>query len=153
MRLRRRRSSESVLRTLVERRAHYRCEYCHTPQQACGYRFHLDHVIPQATHGGHGLSNRALACASCNLTKTDKTSGIDSRSGLVVILFNPRKQAWSDHFRWMPKRCQLVGLTSVGRATISALALMLPCVLRLDAFGSMPVCCHDGCQMMRLTAS
>jgi hypothetical protein len=41
----------------------------------------------------------------------------------MVGLFNPRVQAWSDHFKWSQDGAIIVGLTPVGRATVEALRL------------------------------
>jgi hypothetical protein len=38
-------------------------------------------------------------------------------------LFNPRTQAWSDHFHWSQDGAIIVGVTPVGRATVGALRL------------------------------
>ncbi len=118
---RRQASSLTALRTAVERRAGGRCEYCHAPQRACGYRFHLEHINPAAQGGANALPNRALACASCNLAKADKVSGTDFVSGIDVSLFNPRTHRWEEHFRWSDDHQTIIGLTPVGRATIAAL--------------------------------
>jgi 5-methylcytosine-specific restriction endonuclease McrA len=85
--------SEARLRALVEKRAGRRCEYCQAPQAVCGYRYHLEHIIPSSQGGPDALANRALACAACNLTKVDKTLGVDPESGAAVPLYNPRRQA------------------------------------------------------------
>jgi len=115
--------SSAVLRALVEDRAHGRCEYCRAPQRACGYRFHLDHIIP-SVHGGSDLArNRALACASCNLTKAEKVSGIDPLTRAKVAVFNPRSQQWQEHFCWADDQQTILGLTPIGRTTIAVLKL------------------------------
>jgi hypothetical protein len=62
-----------------------------------------------------------LACASCNLSKTDKATGTDPRTHAEVPLFNPRTQAWADHFRWADDHETLVGRTPTGRATVATL--------------------------------
>jgi hypothetical protein len=67
------------------------------------------------------LANRALACASCNLAKADRATGVDPESGAVVALYNPRKQVWRAHFQWAEDHASLVGRTRVGRATVAAL--------------------------------
>jgi hypothetical protein len=123
--LRRRQSSSSrhAFRTEVEERAGGVCEYCHAPQRATGYRFHLEHIIPSSKGGSDDLPNRALACASCNLAKTNKMSGVDPLTGEEVALFNPRTQVWDEHFRWATNQQTLEGLTNVGRATIAALSM------------------------------
>ena len=106
---------------MVEQRAGERCEYCHAPQRACGYRFHLEHIIPAIRGGSEALPNCALACASCNLAKADKISGIDPLTGTEVALFNPRTQVWVAHFRWAEDQQTLIGLTPTGRVTIITL--------------------------------
>ena len=88
----------SPLRARIEERASGRCEYCQAPQRVCGYRFHLEHIIPVALGGYDDDSNRALACASCNLAKADRASGKNPLTGEEVLLFDPRTQVWRDHF-------------------------------------------------------
>jgi hypothetical protein len=107
----------------VEKRARCRCEYCHAPQRVSGYRFHLEHIIPQAKGGSDAPRNRALACATCNLAKTDKTRGIDPRTGAEVALFNPRTQVWERHFRWANDQQTIAGRTATGRATVETLGM------------------------------
>jgi hypothetical protein len=111
------------LRDRIEARAGYRCEYCRAPQPICGYRFHLDHIRPIAGGGPDSLSNRCLACASCNLAKGDRTRAADPLTGREVSLFHPRRQVWNRHFRWSSDRKQILGTTPTGRATIEALDL------------------------------
>jgi hypothetical protein len=71
--------------------------------------------------GSDALPNRALACATCNLAKSDKTVGIDARTGAEVGLFNPRIHVWEEHFRWAKDHQTLVGRTPTGRATVATL--------------------------------
>jgi hypothetical protein len=111
------------LRTRVETRARGRCEYCHAPQAACGYRFHLEHIVPLAEDGSDGFENRALACAACNLAKSDRTSGTDSETKQSVRLFDPRNVAWDEHFQFDLESAHIVGLTPAGRATVESLDL------------------------------
>ena len=111
------------LRDRIEARAGYRCEYCRAPQPVCGYRFHLDHIRPTARGGSESLSNRCLACASCNLAKGDRTRATDPLTGREVYLFHPRRHAWNRHFRWSGDQRHVLGTTPIGRATILALDL------------------------------
>jgi hypothetical protein len=104
----------------VEQRARKRCEYCHAPQNACGYRFHLEHIIPRTLGGKDALDNRALACASCNLAKADKVTSIDPKTKEEVALFNPRINKWEEHFRWAESQT-IEGITPTGRATVATL--------------------------------
>ena len=86
-------------RERIESRAGGRCEYCQAPQGACGYRFHLEHIVPVAEGGPDHDENRALACAACNLTKRDQVSAEDPetpslssslRSSPLCVLELPR---------------------------------------------------------------
>src|SRR5438477_3715332 len=123
---RRRGLSVALLRRRVEKRAGWRCEYCHAPQRVSGYRFHIEHILPRAQGGSDALRNRALACATCNLAKADRTVGFDPRRESEVALFNPRTQVWKDHFRWAKDRQTLVGRTPPGRATVATLDMNNP---------------------------
>ena len=113
----------SALRRTVEIRAAGRCEYCHAPQTACGYRFHLEHIVPASEGGSDGIQNRALACAACNLAKSDRTTSVDPETGQTASLFDPRTHAWDEHFRWQGDPPLIVGVTPEGRAADVALDL------------------------------
>jgi HNH endonuclease len=113
--------SSNALRESVEARAEGRCEYCHAPRHACGYRFHLEHLNPLVQGGSDAPGNRALACASCNLARADKVSGVDPLTGAEVALFNPRIQAWETRFAWADDQQTIAGRTLTGRATIVTL--------------------------------
>src|SRR5687767_5583283 len=106
---------------MVEARARGRCEYCQAPQEICGYRFHLEHVVPITLAGSDDAENRALACASCNLAKAARVSAVDPLTGEAAPLFDPRAAAWHHHFRWDDQRFLVVGITPSGRATVAAL--------------------------------
>ena len=121
----------SALRKRVEMRAGGRCEYCRAPQAACGYRFHLEHIVPAAEGGSDEIGNRALACAACNLAKGDRTTSIDPETGRIATLFDPRTDAWDEHFHWDSDLPIITGVTPEGRATV--VALDLNAELRLDA--------------------
>jgi HNH endonuclease len=110
---------EKSLDQLVRRRAEHRCEYCHLPQSAYRARFQIDHVIAQKHKGPTVAENLALACPRCNNAKGPNLSGIDPQSGKVVTLFHPRREAWSEHFRW--SGATLIGNTEIGRATVEVL--------------------------------
>lgn len=106
---------------LVVARAGERCEYCRMHQSLQGGTFHVEHIGPSSQGGSDEPDNLALSCPGCNLHKSDRTEATDPETGATVRLFNPRQDRWADHFRWDEQR--LVGLTEVGRATISALDL------------------------------
>jgi hypothetical protein len=47
----------------------------------------------------------------------------DPETNKQVPLFNPRTQNWFEHFRWSVDGLRIIGLTSIGRATVAALHL------------------------------
>jgi hypothetical protein len=108
----------------VEQRAWNRCEYCRMHQSLQGATFHLEHVQPTSRGGKTELENLAWCCPSCNLHKSDRTEAPDPDSGLMVPLFNPRRDSWASHFRW--EQFQIIGTTPVGKATVAALEFNAP---------------------------
>ena len=92
---------DQATRNLVRQRASYRCEFCqlaevHSPLA----KLQIEHVRPRKHGGSDDIGNLALACIDCNLRKGANLSGIDQIKDAVVPLFNPRVQAWHDHFAW-----------------------------------------------------
>ncbi len=115
---------DAALERLVWERAGHRCEYCRMPQAFDEITFEIDHVIPGKHGGVTAADSLALACFFCNNRKGPNLSGIDPDSGRVVELFNPRRQRWERHFRWVGPR--VVGRTKSGRATVVVLEMNLP---------------------------
>jgi hypothetical protein len=113
----------------VVHRAGNRCEYCGLSQLGQEAAFHIDHVVPRAAGGPTTADNLALACVSCSLRKWAKQVATDPESGEEAPLFNPRTEAWSEHFRWEGER--VVPLTTTGRATVDALAMNRPLILAI----------------------
>ena len=111
----------AALRRLVIQRAENHCEYCGLAQVGQIAAFHIDHVIPVAAGGETSESNLALACVSCSLRKAAREMAVDPETGDEVPFFNPRRDAWLDHFRWEGLR--VAGVTPMGRAVVHALAL------------------------------
>ena len=103
--------------------ARNRCGYCLSPQHLVMARLEIEHIVPLSKGGSNEESNLWLACPICNRHKSDKTTGIDPDSGEVVLLFNPRTQVWSEHFRWSEDGISIVGKTPIGRATVKVLQL------------------------------
>jgi hypothetical protein len=81
------------------------------------------YYLPTARGGPTSLENLALSCYAWQLQKLAFQTGQDPTTHGEVILFNPRRQRWSCHFRWSADGLHLEGLTRVGRATIERLAL------------------------------
>lgn len=119
------------LRRLVLKRAAERCEYCGLSQAGQEATFHIDHVMPRSAGGGTTEDNLALACVSCSLRKESRRSAVDPLTGRRVPLFNPRRQRWSDHFRWMG--ANVVPSTATGRATAAALQMNRPLIVAIRA--------------------
>lgn len=119
------------LRRLVVKRAGGRCEYCGLSQIAQEATFHIDHVFPRAAGGRTTADNLALACVSCSLRKEARRFGVDPLTGRRARIFNPRRQQWSDHFRW--ETTIVVPLTSTGRATVAALQMNRPLIVAIRA--------------------
>jgi hypothetical protein len=119
----RRRKIPINIQNQVRQRANYLCEYCHTDEQWQYIRFTVDHVIPLAHDGSDTFDNLALACFHCNRRKADTLTAIDPETGETVSLFNPRQQAWDEHFIWSTDRLLILPLTAIGRATVSLLEL------------------------------
>ncbi len=115
---------DAAVRELVRRRAKDRCEYCRLPQSAVQFApFHTEHIVARQHGGEDQPSNLALACDRCNLHKGPNLTSIDPETGVLVPLFHPRRDAWTDHFGWAA--AEIVGKTPTGRATV--------CLLNMNA--------------------
>ena len=112
------------LRRLVNERAGGRCEYCRLHQATSPYTHEIDHIVARK-HGGQTVAeNMALSCLACNRRKGSDLTTIDSVTAVVVPLFNPRVQLWTDHF--VLHGARIDGLTPIGRGTVFLLALNAP---------------------------
>ena len=119
----------AALRSLVAERAENRCEYCRLSQVGQEATFHIDHVVPRTAGGPTDEDNLALACVGCSLRKGARRRAIDPQTGADVVLFNPRRDSWSEHFRWDGVR--LDGRSPTGRATAAALAMNRPLMVAI----------------------
>jgi 5-methylcytosine-specific restriction endonuclease McrA len=128
-----RRKIRASVQREVRQTARHLCEYCHTAEQWQYVPFTVDHVVPLAHGGSNSSENLALACFHCNRRKSDQEIVLDSTSGHPVPLFNPRTQAWNEHFIWSSDRLRIIGLTPQGQATVKALQFNRERVLRLRA--------------------
>jgi hypothetical protein len=114
----------SELRRLVVARAKDYCEYCLLPQNAAILSHQVDHIIP-LKHGGLTASeNLALSCVECNRHKGSDFATIDSMSSEVALLFNPRQQSWTEHFRL--EEALIIAISQTGRATVTLLQMNHP---------------------------
>lgn len=104
----------------VADRARHRCEYA-TP--IFNFPFEVEHITPPGRGGVDDLHNRALACRSCNLFKSDQTEARDTQTQTTVRLFHPRHDLWSAHFDVDGNTGAIRGKTPIGRATCEALRM------------------------------
>lgn len=118
-------SREQALRALVTARAGGACEYSRLVELPTGVRFHLDHFIPLSAGGKSVLSNLALCCPGCILSKGDRTQGLDD-GGETQSLFSPRQYepsalGWHIHFAVDRATGLIIARTVVGQATARGL--------------------------------
>lgn len=111
------------IRRQVRERANYRCEYCHSSEEASAARFEIDHIQPRSLGGTDTFENLALACQRCNSYRYNFTEGVDPGSQISITLFNPRLHQWNDHFIWEKEGLVIRGQTPMGRATCDRLDL------------------------------
>ena len=90
----------------------------------------IDHLVPEAQGGLTEEGNLWLACSACNTFKGDRTTVLDPLTGEIVPLFNPRQQHWEEHFAWTAAGDYIIGQTAIGRATVAALKLNRPLMVR-----------------------
>jgi hypothetical protein len=112
---------DATTRDLIPRRAGDRCEYCGLRQEHCALTHHVEHIVAKQHGGSDDADNLALACQRCNLHKGPNLTGIDAQTGKVANLFHPRRDRWSDHFRFDGP--EVAGLTAVRRATVQVLKM------------------------------
>lgn len=124
----------SSLRRQVWERACGCCEYCGSQESLSTETFPIDHILPLAAGGLTTLENLALACFGCNSRKLAQTHGLDSKTGRRVRLFHPRRQKWLRHFTWGDDGTWIVGRTTTGRATVEALQMNRPAMVRLRGY-------------------
>jgi HNH endonuclease len=104
------------LRQQVLERAKGNCEYCLLPQIEVPFSHEVDHIIARQHGGTDALENLALCCIFCNRPKGPNLATFDPGTEDITLLFNPRKQVWSEHFSL--EQGNIVGVTKEGRATV-----------------------------------
>lgn len=111
------------LYAMVAERAGHRCEYCRAPEEVFNFTFEVEHIQPQSLRGTNDGNNLALSCESCNLFKSDATTGWDDLTLQTSPLFHPRQNVWTEHFLFAPETASVHGQTPSGRATVERLRL------------------------------
>ena len=117
------------LRQVAEDAGH-RCGYCLSDEVLTGLPLSIDHIVPVAAGGPTTRENLWLACRPCNEFKGTRTHAEDPGTGETVPLFNPRTQDWHAHFAWSDDKTHIIGLTPTGRATVIALQLNRPILVK-----------------------
>lgn len=84
----------------------------------------VDHVIAQKHGGDTTADNLALACFECNRYKGSDIASLDPETDKLTLLFNPRQDNWTEHFRY--ENGQIIPLTSIGRTTVKLLRFNEP---------------------------
>ena len=110
-----------ALRRLVFERAKGHCEYCLIPQDAVVHQHEPDHIIPKQHGGQTTKENLALSCLRCNRYKGPNVGSFDPQTGELVPFYNPRTQAWQEHFEL--DGAAIYALTPQGRVTVKILRL------------------------------
>ncbi len=88
------------------------------------------------------MDNLALSCHGCNGHKFTTVAAADPTTSLVVPLYHPRRNIWTEHFEWSEEFTHIVGITPNGRATVERMQLNRPAIINLRkaliAFGKHP---------------
>ncbi len=119
-----------ALRQKITEQARHRCGYCLTSEFVVGAPMEIDHLIPLSFGGPTEENNLWLACPLCNEHKSDRIAALDAQTNATVRLFNPRLEKWDDHFTWSENADRILGITPTGRATVIALNLNRPSLVR-----------------------
>ena len=149
------------LRRLVADRGQHCCEYCRTQARYSAGSFTVDHIIPRSLGRSTTADNLALCCHGCNQHKSRRTDFADPVTATLVRLFHPGEQRWEAHFAWNDDFTHMLALTPTGRATIAALQLTRPGLVKriraqawrartLSALGAFAESWRHGEQALRL---
>jgi hypothetical protein len=118
-----RRYIPKAVRERVRKAADNHCGYCQSRQKYVLGPLEIEHIIPRSHGGTDKEENLWLACRLCNSYKGAQCESIDPATGEKVLLYNPRKQNWSEHFAWDEGGILIRGISATGRATVVALQL------------------------------
>ncbi len=107
------------LRRVVHERADACCEYCLIPESVVLATHEIDHIIAQKHQGKTESDNLALSCTICNKHKGSDIASIPSGTDDLVVLYHPRKNIWSEHFKI--EDAHIRPLTPTGEVTVMLL--------------------------------
>lgn len=118
------------IREVVIRRADGCCEYCRTPAAYSPEIFEFDHTQPGQSDQAPSPAFLAWSCPACNRYKGARTTAADPETTEDAPLFNPREHQWPEQFAWSQDLLYIEGLTSTGRATVDALRMNRPAIVK-----------------------
>jgi len=104
-----------ALRQQVAERAEFLCEYCLLLEDDGFFAFEVDHIISRKHGGRTELSNLAFACPICNRFKGSDLGTISRHTGVLTRFFNPRIDAWQEHFKL--NGAMIESLSEIGEGT------------------------------------
>ena len=109
------------LHPTIAGRARHRCEYCRAPEVIFNFLFEVEHIIPLSRGGTDDSGNLALSCRACNAHKAAHLTAYDEVTQQQVRLFRPRLDNWQENFAVEQVSGAILGLTAIGRATVTRL--------------------------------
>ena len=83
----------------------------------------IEHILPLSAGGLTTRENLWLVCHCCNKFQGNRMEAVDSVTGTIVRLFNPRVQPWHEYMPWSAAGTLVLGVTPCGRATVEALQM------------------------------
>ena len=95
----------------VKKRTKDYCEYCQSQEEYSPDTFSVEHITPISRGGTDDIDNLANACQGCNNRKFVSTEAVDPLTGVIVPLYHPRRDRWSEHFGWNEDYTLLLGLS------------------------------------------
>lgn len=107
------------------------CAYCRTAEHLTATTFEFEHILWRSGGGETTFDNLCLSCPMCSRFKSDDATALDPATQTECPLFHPHQDRWADHFSWDEERVEIVGTTPVGRATVSALEMNRPQMIRV----------------------
>jgi hypothetical protein len=120
----------SLKRRIRERFANC-CAYCRTAENLTATTFEFEHIVPRSAGGASVFANVCFSCPMCNRYKSNRTLGRIESTEMECRLFHPHQDHWTDHFSWNEDSTEIVALTDVGQATITALKMNRPQIIRV----------------------
>jgi hypothetical protein len=107
------------------------CAYCRTAESLTVTTFEFEHINPVSAGGETAFENLCFSCPMCNRYKSDQVLAPDAATLTEVPLFHPHQDRWAEHFSWNEESTEIIGLTAIGRATVAALKMNRPQMIRV----------------------